>query len=115
VEKGENVTIRNCAALRQRRVASAGSRDNSREQLHLDNGNVGSAFEHNTYTAVDPYQYNRFGPPLSGSIETLRIAPPEWLYVQLRGGNRQLDQSDAEDSVILQRPELFEPTSTETS
>ena len=70
------------------------------------NGNVGSVYEHNTYTAAIGivYQYNRFGPLRAGAGGNNlkdRSAGLVVRYNWIEGGNRQLDLVDAEDSHVL--------------
>ena len=70
------------------------------------NGNVGSGFEHNTYTAAIGivYQANRFGPLRAGAGGNNlkdRSAGLVVRYNWIEGGNRQLDLVDAEDSDVL--------------
>lgn len=110
IEKGENVTIRNCIIRDSGNglfVASSGStvsRDILIDGCYLiGNGNVGSAYEHNTYTAAIgiTYQFNRFGPPRAGANGNNlkdRSAGLVVRYNLIEGGNRQLDLVDAEDS-----------------
>lgn len=122
IEKGENITIRNCILRDSGNglfVASAGamvSRDILIESCYiLGNGNVGSAYEHNTYTAAIgiTYQYNRFGPPLAGSVGNNlkdRSAGLVVRYNLIEGGNRQLDLVDAEDSSIIETDPRYRST-----
>lgn len=110
---GEDITIRGCI-LRDcgnglfvtsfgpdvsRRIIIEGN------YIH-SNGNSGSLFEHNTYTAAIGilYQYNRFGPLLSGASGNNlkdRSAGQVVRYNWIEGGNRQLDLVDAEDSTLI--------------
>ncbi len=71
VEKAENLTIRNCIITDGGNGLFIGSLDETPTRNVLvesnyiyGNGNVGSAFEHNNYTAAlgITFQYNRFGP-----------------------------------------------------
>jgi len=113
VELGEHIAIRNCI-LRDCGnglfVSSAGdnvSRDITIEGNYIHaNGNSGSLFEHNTYTAAIGilYQFNRFGPPLAGASGNNlkdRSAGLVVRYNWIEGGNRQLDLVDAEDSTLI--------------
>lgn len=90
------------------------------------NGNVGSIYEHNTYTEAlgITYRYNRFGPlceGCSGNNLKDRSAGLEVAYNFIEGGNRQLDLVDSGLSAILNDPSyhttlvygniLFEPPS----
>lgn len=114
IEKGEHITIRNCIIRDSGNglfVASsdaAVSRDILIDGCYIhDNGNVGSAFEHNTYTAAIGivYQFNHFGPLLPGALGNNlkdRSAGLVVRYNRIDSGNRQLDLVDAEDSAIIQ-------------
>jgi hypothetical protein len=117
VEKGEHIIIRNCTlrdsgnGLFIGSPAAAPSRDFLIEGNYiLDNGNTGSAYEHNNYSAAlgIVFQYNRFGPPRAGAGGNNlkdRSAGLVVRYNWIEGGNRQLDLVDAEDSsVIVQDP-----------
>lgn len=118
VEKGENITIRNNRLHDSANgffVASSNtlvSRNILVEGNYIyDNGIVGSAFQHNNYTAAIgiTFQYNRFGPPKSGANGNNlkdRSAGLVVRYNWLEGGNRQLDLVDGEDSsLIVNAPE----------
>ncbi|MEZ5427054.1 MAG: putative Ig domain-containing protein [Pyrinomonadaceae bacterium] len=117
LEKGENITVRNCRLHDSANgffVASSDetvSRDILVEGNYIyGNGIVGSAFQHNNYTAAVniTFQYNRFGPLRSGSSGNAlkdRSAGLVVRYNWIESGNRQLDLVDAEDSVqIRQNP-----------
>lgn len=114
VEKGENITIRNCILHDSGNGLFAGSgiepqvsRDFLVEGNYIyDNGNTGSIFEHNNYTEVlgITFQYNRFGPPRAGAGGNNlkdRSAGLVVRYNWIESGNRQLDLVDAEDSATL--------------
>ena len=113
VEKGEHITIRNCVlrdsgnGLFVGSPAAQPSRDFLIEGNYIyDNGNTGSAFEHNNYTAAlgIVFQYNRFGPPRAGASGNNlkdRSAGLVVRYNWIEGGNRQLDLVDAEDSSVI--------------
>lgn len=118
VEKGENITIRNNILHDSANgffVASTqdyASRNILVEGNYIyDNGIVGSAFQHNNYTAAIgiTFQYNRFGPPKTGAIGNNlkdRSAGLVVRYNWIEGGNRQLDLVDGEDSsLIVNAPE----------
>lgn len=119
---GEHITIRGCI-LRDCGnglfVSSAGtdvSRDITIEGNYIhSNGNSGSLFEHNTYTAAIGilYQYNRFGPLLSGAGGNNlkdRSAGLVVRYNWIEGGNRQLDLVDAEDSTLIRDDPAYHKT-----
>jgi hypothetical protein len=113
VEKGENVTVRNCVMHDCGNgffVASSdavASRDVLVEGCWIyDNGNVNSIYEHNNYTAAIgiTFQYNYFGPPKTGAGGNNlkdRSAGLVVRYNWIEGGNRQLDLVDAEDSALI--------------
>jgi hypothetical protein len=113
VEKGENIVVRNCimhdcgngffvassAALSSKNILVEGN-------YIYDNGNVGSIYEHNNYTAAIgiTFQYNRFGPlraGCSGNNLKDRSAGLVVRYNWIESGNRQLDLVDAEDSALI--------------
>lgn len=122
VEKGENITIRNCVlhdcgnGLFVASSDAAVSRDVLIEGNFIHgNGNVGSAFEHNTYTAAldITYQYNRFGPLRSGADGNALKDRSAGLVVRcnwIESGNRQLDLVDAEDSAVLRAAPQYRQT-----
>jgi hypothetical protein len=112
IEKGENITLRN------NRVHDSGnglfvssaepyiSRDIVIEgNAIFDNGNVGSLFEHNTYTEAFgiTYQFNYFGPTKAGANGNNlkdRSAGLVVRYNWIEGGNRQLDLVETDSSTI---------------
>lgn len=118
VESGDHITIRNCV-LRDCGnglfVAAAAS-DVLVEGNHIyDNGNNGSIYEHNSYTAAAgiTFQYNRYGPLRTGAGGNNlkdRSAGTVIRYNWIEGGNRQLDLVDAEDSVALQQDPRYRST-----
>lgn len=122
IEKGEHITVRNCIirdsgnGLFVASSNSAVSRDILIESCTiLGNGNVGSQFEHNTYTAAIgiTYQFNRFGPPVSGANGNNlkdRSAGLVVRYNLIEGGNRQLDLVDAEDSSVIESDPSYRTT-----
>jgi len=113
VEKGENITIRNCTIADSGNgifigsPASQPSRDFLIEGNHIhSNGNINRAFEHNNYSAAIGivFQYNRFGPLRAGADGNNlkdRSAGLVVRYNWIEGGNRQLDLVDAEDSNLI--------------
>lgn len=109
VEKGDHITVRNCILEDSGNglfVASA-TTDMVIEGNHIyGNGNVGSAYEHNTYTEARGilYQFNRFGPLCSGcSGNNLkdRSSGTVIRYNWIESGNRQMDLVDAEGSAEI--------------
>ncbi len=122
IEKGENVTIRNCVLHDCGNglfVASSGttvSRAILIEGNHIhSNGNLGSLYEHNTYTAAIgiTYQFNRFGPPTPGADGNNLKDRSAGLVVRcnwIEGGNRQLDLVDAEDSALIRNDAAYGAT-----
>ncbi|MFN7932417.1 MAG: hypothetical protein U0R19_03770 [Bryobacteraceae bacterium] len=113
LEKGERITVRNCVmhdsgnGLFVASGANAISRQILIERNYLfGNGNVGSAFEHNSYTAAAGivFQFNRYGPLRDGALGNGLKDRSAGLVVRwnwLEGGNRQLDLVDAEDSAAI--------------
>ena len=107
IEKGENITIRNCILTDSGNglfVSSSNthlSRDILVEGNYIHgNGNPRSSTEHNVYSSAMgvTFQYNRFGPPLAGSAGNNlkdRSAGMVIRYNWIEGGNRQLDLVDA--------------------
>lgn len=122
IELGEHITIRNCIIRDSGNglfVSSAGdnvSRDILIENNYIhNNGNNGSIFEHNTYTAAIGivYQFNRFGPLLSGAGGNNlkdRSAGLVVRYNWIESGNRQLDLVDAEDSTLIRDDPAYSKT-----
>jgi len=122
IELGEHIVIRNCVIRDSGNglfVSSAGenvSRDILIENNYIhNNGNAGSIFEHNTYTAAVgiTYQYNRFGPLLSGAGGNNlkdRSAGLVVRYNWIESGNRQLDLVDAEDSPLIRDDPTYRRT-----
>jgi len=122
IELGEHITIRNCIIRDSGNglfVSSAGdnvSRDILIENNYIhNNGNAGSIFEHNTYTAAISivYQFNRFGPLLSGAGGNNlkdRSAGLIVRYNWIESGNRQLDLVDAEDSTLIRDDPAYSKT-----
>jgi len=115
VEKGENVTIRDCELEDNGNglfVASA-STGVRVEGNHLHgNGNAGSIYEHNSYTEAlgITFERNRYGPLLAGADGSPSAlgnnlkdrsagAVIRWNWIE--GGNRALDLVDAEGSAAL--------------
>lgn len=122
VEKGEHIVIRNCVlddsgnGLFVGSPADQPSRDFLIEGNYIhSNGNAGSAFEHNNYTAVIGivFQYNRFGPLRAGTNGNSlkdRSAGLVVRYNWIEGGNRELDLVDAEDSSVIANDPSYHST-----
>jgi len=112
VEKGTHVTVRNCEVEDNGNgifVASASDTVLLEGNYLHGNGNVGSIYEHNTYTEAKGivYQYNRFAPLCSGcggnnlkDRSSGTIVRFNWI----EGGNRSLDLVDSADPVLLGDP-----------
>lgn len=122
VEKGENITVRNCKlhdsangffvassdALASRNILVEGN-------YIFGNGIVGSAFQHNNYTAAIgiTFQYNRFGPLRAGANGNAlkdRSAGLVVRYNWLEHGNRQLDLVEGDDSVLIRNAPEYRKT-----
>ncbi len=112
VERGQNITIRGCKMHDAGNGLFIGIYDGDTQDILVeksylyDNGNVGSAFEHNNYTAAVGivFQYNRFGPLCAGcggnALKDRSIGTVV-RYNWIESGNRQLDLVDAEDDPTL--------------
>ena len=122
VEKGENITVRNCKMHDSANGFFVASSDDtvSRNILVegnyiLGNGIVGSGFQHNNYTAAIgiTFQYNRFGPMRAGAGGNAlkdRSAGLVVRYNWIESGNRQLDLVDGEDSSQIRNAPEYRKT-----
>ena len=122
VEKAENLIIRNCIITDGGNGLFIGSSDTEPSRNVLvegnyiyGNGNSGSAFEHNNYTAAIGivFQYNRFGPLRSGSVGVGlkdRSAGTVIRYNWIEGGNRNIDLVDGEDSILIRSDPNYHKT-----
>ena len=122
LEKAEHITIRGNVlhdAGNGLFVASSDtevSRDILIEGNYIyDNGNVGSIYEHNSYTAAlgITFQDNHYGPLCAGcggnNLKD-RSAGQVVRYNWIEGGNRQLDLVDGEDSVVIRTDPSYRQT-----
>jgi hypothetical protein len=109
VEKAEHLTIRRCAIHDSGNglfigVFGGATQEVLVEANHVyDNGNEGSIYEHNSYTAAlgITFQYNHYGPlraGCSGNNLKDRSAGTLVRFNWIEAGNRQLDLVDGEDS-----------------
>ena len=112
VEEGEHISLRGCTLTDSGNgafVASA-ARDVVISSNHLHgNGNVGSAYEHNSYTEAlgITFEYNRYGPlceGCSGNNLKDRSAGTVIRYNWIEGGNRQLDLVESSDETLMADP-----------
>ena len=122
VERGENITIRNCKIHDSANGFFVASGDDGVSRNILVEGNyivgngvVGSIFQHNNYTAAVniTFQYNRFGPPRTGAPGVNlkdRSAGLVVRYNWIEGGNRNLDLVDGEDSSIIRNAPEYRKT-----
>jgi len=122
VEKAENLVVRGCVLHDSGNGLFIGaSNANMTREVLVEanyihsNGNVGSGFEHNSYTAAlgIVFQFNRYGPLRAGANGNNlkdRSAAQVVRYNWIEGGNRQLDLVDAEDSSILQGEPRYRET-----
>ena len=122
IERGENITLRNCRIHDSANgffVASGDdgvSRDILVEGNYIfGNGVIGSIFQHNNYTAAFniTFQYNRFGPPRAGAPGVNlkdRSAGLVVRYNWIEGGNRNIDMVDGEDSSIIRNAPEYRKT-----
>ncbi len=122
VEKGENITVRNCRITDSANGFFAASSDDTVSRNILVEGNyifgngvVGSILQHNNYTAAIgiTFQYNRFGPLRTGSGGVNlkdRSAGLVVRYNWIEGGNRNLDLVDGEDSSQIRNAPEYRKT-----
>jgi parallel beta-helix repeat protein len=122
LEKGENITVRNCIFRENGNGFFVASSDGAVSRNILvqgnqiyNNGNSGSIFEHNSYTAAIDivFEYNRYGPLRSGAGGNGlkdRSAGLVVRYNWIEGGNRQLDLVDGEDSSTIRNDPKYRET-----
>lgn len=122
VEKGENITIRNCIIHDSANGFFVASSDEEASRNILVEGNYiygngisGSAFQHNNYTAAIgiTFQYNRFGPLRAGANGNNlkdRSAGTVVRYNWIESGNRQLDLVEGDDSVLIRTDASYRKT-----
>ncbi len=122
LEKGRNIVVRGCwfhdcgNGFFIASSPTVASQDILVEGCRIwDNGNVGSLFEHNNYTAAIglTFQFNWFGPPKAGANGNNLKDRSAGLVVRwnwIEGGNRQLDLVDAEDSSLIQTNAAYRDT-----
>jgi len=104
IEKGENITIRNCTLADSGNglFISPETRGVLVEGSYIyGNGNVGDIYTHNVYTEANgiTFQFNRLGPLLPGAGGNNlkdRSAGTVIRFNWVEGGNRQLDLVDSE-------------------
>ena len=112
VEKCANLIISNCILHDSGNGLFIGEFNGESEHILIENnyiygnGNVGSPYEHNSYTeAIDiTFQYNHYGPLRTGADGNNlkdRSAGLVVKYNWIEGGNRQLDLVEAQGSTIL--------------
>ncbi|MCB1037022.1 MAG: polysaccharide-degrading enzyme, partial [Acidobacteria bacterium] len=115
VEKAEHLTIRDCVLHDAGNGLFIGAFDGQTQDILIegnyfyDNGIVGSAFEHNTYTEAlgITYQFNRFGPLRTGADGNNlkdRSAGLVVRYNWIESGNRQLDLVESDSAVLIADP-----------
>ena len=110
IEHGEEVLIANCILTDSGNglfVANQSSNITLESSYVYGNGNVGSIFEHNSYTEAlgMTYQFNRFGPLRSGAGGNNlkdRSAGLIVRYNWIEDGNRQLDLVDSAKFAVEQ-------------
>ncbi len=118
IEKGEHITIRNCALHDSGNglFASSASRDLLIDGCHIfDNGNEKSIYEHNSYTEALGlvFQNNHFGPLRAGCPGNNLKDRSAGLVVRgnwIEGGNRALDLVDAEGSAEIRAAPAYRTT-----
>lgn len=112
VEAAEDLVIRNCVITDSGNGIFVAASDGATRDIRIEkswihgNGNVGSIYEHNTYTAAIGmlYEGNRFGPLRAGAGGNNlkdRSAGLVVRYNWIESGNRQMDLVDAEDSDVI--------------
>ena len=117
IEHGENINIRDCVLTDSGNglfVANQSTNITLEHSYVFGNGNVGSIFEHNTYTEAFgmTYQFNRFGPLRSGAGGNNlkdRSAGLIVRYNWVEDGNRQLDLVDSAKFAVEQ-PGAYQTT-----
>jgi len=122
VERGENVTIRDCELQDCGNGLFVSSSDSHVSRRILvegnyihDNGIDGSIYHHNNYTAAlgITFQHNRFGPLRPGCLGNNlkdRSGGLTIRYNWIEGANRQLDLVDAEDSALIRSDPRYAAT-----
>ena len=112
VERARHLVIRNCALADSGNGLFIGAFDGDTRDITIEgnfiggNGNAGSIYEHNSYTAAIGivFQYNRYGPLRAGAGGNNLKDRSAGLVVRdnwIEGGNRQLDLVDAEDTNVI--------------
>lgn len=112
VEVGQHLTIRNCIIHDSGNGIFIGVNEGKTKDILIDsnyihgNGNVGSKYQHNTYTAAlgITYQFNRMSGLRAGALGNNlkdRSAGLVVRYNWIENGNRQLDLVDGEDSELV--------------
>jgi len=121
IERGQNITIRNCRIHDSGNGLFVGIYNGETQNILVDgnyiydNGNVGSNFEHNNYTAAIgiTFQYNHFGPLRAGcpgkNLKDRSIGTVV-RYNWIESGNRQLDLVDIEDAPALNSDPRYRET-----
>jgi hypothetical protein len=124
VERGEHVTVRNCAITGSGNgffVASGGDEGSVSRNILMDgcsvygNGNAGSYYEHNIYTEAIGmvFQNNDIGPLRDGALGSAlkdRSAGIVVRYNRIAGGARMLDLVEAQDSYPITGKDPSYPT-----
>ena len=113
IEKGEHITLRNCIFRDCGNGFFSASQSSNIvvEGCYLyDNGNIGSVFEHNSYTESSDilFQFNRYGPlrlGCDGNNLKDRSKGTVIRYNWIESGNRQLDLVDSGTSSFYSAPE----------
>lgn len=112
VERARHLVIRDCVLTDSGNGLFVAAYDGDTRDIRIEgnhihgNGVVGSAFEHNAYTAAIGivYEGNRFGPPREGSVGNAlkdRSAGLVVRYNWIEGGNRQLDLVEGDDTAAI--------------
>ncbi len=122
IEKGQNITIRNCILHDSANglfISSGGTAASQRILIEgnyiYNNGSLNSGSEHNIYTCAlgITFQYNRLGPLIAGAYgENLKDRSAGTLirYNWIEGGNRELDLVDASNDPIISSDPSYRQT-----
>ncbi len=112
VEEGRHLTLRGCTVTDSGNgiFVSSDARVVTISHNHVHgNGNVDSAYEHNSYTEAlgITFEYNRYGPLCEGCAgNNLKDRSAETVirYNWIEGGNRQLDLVDSGSDDLVDSP-----------
>ncbi len=112
VERARHLVIRNCVLTDSGNGLFVAAFDGDTRDIRVEgnfiggNGNVGSIYEHNSYTAAIGivFEANQYGPLRAGALGNNLKDRSAGLVVRnnwIEGGNRQLDLVDGEDTQVI--------------